>query len=185
MAGRLGAFIVIAATTLPACEAPPDPRRTNFKIEKPGMMAQYDEKTGRLKKINIDQNKNGRIDTWSYWDATKVILIEIDKDEDGKVERWEHYDGAGNTLTRVGSSSKGDGVEDTWTYPDESGQLSRVETDTDRDGSVDKRETYVAGPGGRVISMVELEIDKSGVAARRLYYRPDGSFDRSEVRKER
>src|SRR5215213_320258 len=177
----IASSVVVAAFA--GCNAPPDPRRTNFEIRGKEGVAKYDPKTGRLKKIDIDQNKNGRIETFSYWDATRLILIEVDKDEDGKIDRWEHY-GDQNKLASVGSSSKDDEVEDTWTYPDGSGFLARVETDTNRDGVVDKREIFIprdGAPDGRVLSIVELELDKSGQPARRLHYRADGSFERSEV----
>lgn len=169
-------------TTL-ACKEPPDPRRTNFEIRAKEGVAKYDPKSGKLQRIDIDQNKNGRIETFSYWDGARVQRIEIDKDEDGKIDRWEHYD-AQNKLERVGTSTKDDEVEDSWTYPDEKGFLARVETDTDRDGVIDKRELFVPRPGtpdGRVLSIVELDIDKSGTPGRRLYYRADGSFEKSEV----
>jgi hypothetical protein len=81
-------------------------------------------------------------------------------------------------MTSVGSSSRDDAIEDTWTYPDEKGFLTRVETDTDRDGLIDKRDTFVSKPGApdkRVLQMVELGIDKAGRPARRLYYKPDGT----------
>lgn len=166
-----------------ACSEPPDPRRTNFEIRGKEGVAKYDPKTGRLKRIDADTNKNGRIETFSYWDATRIIRIEIDRDEDGKIDRWEHYDER-NTLVRVGSSSRDDTIEDTWTYPDASGFLAKVEVDTDRDGAIDKREIYVqnpARPDGRVLAVVELGLNQAGNPARRLYYRPDGSFDRSET----
>jgi hypothetical protein len=165
------------------CSEPPDPRRTNFEVRGESGVAKYDPKTGRLTRIDGDTNKDGRIETFSYWDATRIIRIEIDRDEDGKIDRWEHYDDK-NKLTRVGSSSKDDGVEDTWTYPDGSGFLAKVETDLDRDGTIDKREIYVqtpATPAGRVLSIVELGLDQAGNPSRRLHYRPDGSFDRSET----
>lgn len=174
---------LLVSVTLAACTPPPDPRRTNFEIRGKEGVAKYDPKTGRLERIDIDQNKNGRIETFSYWDATRVIRIEVDRDEDGKIDRWEHY-GEKNKMIRVGSSSRDDEVEDTWTYPDESGFLSRVETDADRDGTIDKREIYSPKPGtpdGRVLSIVELDLDKTGAPGRRLYYRADGSFDRAEV----
>ncbi len=176
-------MIAIAAALFASCNAPPDPRRTNFEIRGKEAVAKYDPKTGRLKRVDADTNKNGRIETFSYWDATRVIRIEIDRDEDGKIDRWEHYDEQ-NKMSRVGSSSKDDEVEDTWTYPDGSGFLAKVETDSDRDGIVDKRETYVqaaSAAGGRVLSIVELGLDPAGNPARRLYYRPDGSFDRTET----
>jgi hypothetical protein len=172
-------LVLLAGT---ACKAPPDPRRTNFKVEGPGIVVEYDDKTGRMKKVDMDQDKNGRFETWSYWDATRLIRIEIDKDEDGRIERWEHFDEK-RKLTKIGSSSRDDAIEDTWTYPDAQGFLARVETDTDRDGVIDRRETFVAttGPQGRVLSVVELGLDAAGRPAQRLYYRPDGAFDRAET----
>lgn len=168
---------------LAACKAPPDPRRTNFEIVGKDARAKYDPKTGKLQRIDADLNKNGTIETFSYWDGTRVHRIEIDNDEDGKIDRWEHYD-AQNKVERVGTSSKDDQVADTWTYPDQRGFLARVETDTNRDGVIDKRELFVPRPGapdGRVLSVVELDIDSSGSPARRLHYAVDGAFIKSEV----
>jgi hypothetical protein len=173
----------LALSICVACEAPPDPRRTNFEIRAKEGVAKYDPKTGKLQRFDADLNKNGKMETFSYWDGGRVIRIEIDKDEDGKIDRWEHYDQQ-NKIERVGSSSKDDEVEDTWTYPDERGFLARVESDADRDGSIDRREIFVprvGKPDGRVLSIVELDIDKSGKPARRLHYRPDGSFEKTEV----
>ena len=164
-----------------ACSEPPDPRRTNFEIIGKEGVAKYDPKTGRLLRIDIDQDKDGRIETFSYWDAARVLRIEIDSDNDGRIDRWEHYD-AHNILTRVGSSHHDDGIEDTWAYPDRTGALERVDSDADRDGVVDKRETFTAsGPASRVLSVVELDLDQSGQAGRRLVYGPDGTFRRVEV----
>ena len=172
-------FIAVAV----GCTPPADPRRTNFEIRASEGVAKYDPKSGKLQRIDIDRNKNGRIETFSYWDGARVHRIEIDQDEDGRIDRWEHYS-VQNKLERVGSSSRDDAVEDTWTYPDEKGLLARVETDTNRDGAVDKREIFVArsdAPNGRVLSVVELELDRAGHPGRRLHYRPNGEFDRSEI----
>jgi hypothetical protein len=180
-------FFLSTVLLFSACSAPPDLRRTNFEIRTKETVAKYDPETGRLKRVDVDQDKNGRIETFSYWDATRLIRIETDRDEDGKIDRWEHYD-AQNRMTRVGSSSRDDAVEDTWSYPDALGQLLRVETDIDRDGVVDKRELFVPKPGapdGRVLHTVELELDKAGEPGRRLYYRADGSFEKTEVLRER
>lgn len=177
-------ILVITMITTGACESPrDDARRSGFVVAKDNVRAEYDKTTGRLKRIELDRNHNGRIDTWSYWDGTRVERIDIDHDEDGRVDRWEHY-GTNNVMTRVGTSSKDDAVEDTWAYPDEGGFLFKVESDTDRDGVVDKRETFIPLPGApdrRVLSMVELGLDKAGRASRRIYYKTDGSFDRSEI----
>lgn len=165
-----------------ACSAPPDPRRTNFEVRGKEGVAKYDPKTGRLKKLDYDANKNGTMDSFSYWDATRVIRIEMDQDEDGKIDKWEHYD-ANNKIERVGSSSRDDEVQDTFAYPDANGFLARVETDSDRDGNIDKRETFVPRPGTtdqRVLATVEYNFDESGQPGRRLHYNTDGSFDRAE-----
>ncbi len=168
-------------TSVAACSAPPDPRRTNFRVERPGVTALYDDKTGRLKRVDADTDKDGKLDAFSYWDGAALERIEIDRDEDGTIDRWEHY-GPGTTLVRVGTSSLGDGVEDTWNYADAEGRLGRIEYDTDRNGMVDKRDTYGSGPANRpVLAVVDLELDASGRPARRLFYKPDGNLDRSEA----
>lgn len=172
----------LTAVLIAGCGAPPDPQRTNYLVERPGLTAHYDQKTGRLSRLELDQNKNGRVDTFSYWNGTSIERIEVDQDEDGRVDRWEHY-GPGNKMTKVATSSRDDAVQDTWAYPDERGFLSKVESDIDRDGVIDKRETFAprsGAPNSRVLVMVELGIDKTGQASTRLYYRDDGSFDRSE-----
>jgi hypothetical protein len=174
-------IVVVLGATL-ACNASPDIRRTNFEIRGKEGVAKYDPKTGKLTKLEFDQNKNGRMDSFSFMDGTRTIRIEMDQDEDGKIDKWEYYD-QHNKIEKVGSSSRDDEVQDTFAYPDAVGFLTRVEFDTDRDGTIDKRELYVprpTSPNERVLSVMEYEFDKAGQPGRRLYYRPDGSFDRSE-----
>ena len=177
------AVVLLSAAGMVACTAPPDPRRTNFEIRGKDGVAKYDPKTGRLSRIDIDHNKDGSLETFSYWDGARVLRIEVDSDGDGRINRWEHYDSS-NQLIKVGSSRLDDGVEDPWSYPDRDGRLVRVETDTDRDGAIDRRETFVPGvanPGARVLSTVDLDIDRNGASRRRLHYSADGSFQRAEV----
>jgi len=176
----LSALVIVAC--LSACDTPPDPRRTNFRVERGNVAAQYDDKTGRLRRLEVDSNKNGKVDTWSYSEGTRIDRIEIDRDEDGKLDRWEYY-GANNVLEKVGTSSRGDGVADEWAFQNADGTLARVESDTDRDGRIDKWETFdpPAVPGGPpVLRAVATEPDAQGRPTRRLVYRPDGSFERSE-----
>jgi hypothetical protein len=172
----------ILCALLAACNSTPDPRQTNFRVERPNVKAQYDEKSGHLTRLEVDTNKNGVTDTWTYMDGTRIDRIEIDKDENGRIERWEHY--LDNKLSKVGSSTRGDGVEDEWAFQGAAGVLERVETDTDRDGHVDKWEAYeapqIAG-GQPVLRAVSLDPDSTGRPTRRLLYRADGTFDRSET----
>ena len=174
--------IVAIVLSFAACSAPPDIRRTNFEVRGKEGVAKYDPKSGRLKTLQFDQNKNGRMDGTSYMDGTRVIRVEMDQDEDGKIDKWEYYD-EHNKIEKVGSSSRDDEVQDTFAYPDANGFLARVEYDTDGDGAIDKRDLFVprpSNPAERVLSVMEYEFDKTGQPGRRLYYRPDGSFDRSE-----
>lgn len=165
-----------------ACDSPPDPRRTDFKVERNGVKAEYSPKTGRLQRLGVDLNKNGKIDTWTYQNGTQLDRIEMDKDENGTIDRWEHY--VNNKMVKVGTSSRGDGVEDEWAFLSSAGTLDRVEADTDRDGRIDKWESYEPSPkpgGAPVLRAVSMDPDSSGKPTRRLLYRADGSFERSET----
>ena len=75
------------------------------------MTPEYDPLTGKLRLLKYDSDGNGKVDTVSYMDGSRVVRIEIDKDEDGKVDRWEYY-GPDQTLEKVGISRAGDGKED-------------------------------------------------------------------------
>ena len=162
-----------------ACSEPPDPRRTNFRVERGNVAAQYDDKTGRMKRLEVDTDKNGKKDTWTYMDGTRIDRIEIDRDEDGKIERWEYY--VANKLEKVGTSSRGDGVVDEWAFKTAAGILQRVETDADRDGRIDKWEAFEPGADGHpVLRSVSLDPDSNGQPTRRLLYDAAGNFLRSE-----
>jgi hypothetical protein len=157
----------------------------------------YNKKTGRLERLKYDSDGDGIFDTFSYMDGPTVLRIEIDRDQDGKIDRWEYY-GPGNKLERVGVSRAHDGVEDSWQYFDASGALTRVEMteqgverkrvlarieyyekgilvraeeDTDRDGAIDKWESY---ENSRLAS-VAFDEHHQGRPTRRLVYAPDGS----------
>ena len=75
----------------------------------------YDPQTGKLQLLKSDSNGDGKIDTWSHMDGTRVLRIELDTDGDGKVDRWEYYDAA-QRLETVGLSRANDGREDGWSY---------------------------------------------------------------------
>jgi hypothetical protein len=154
----------------------------------------YSKLTGKLELLKYDSNGNGKIDTWSYMDGTRVLRIEIDKDEDGKMERWEYYD-LNQKLQKTGTSRQNDGKEDAWLYPGSDGAVARMdvstkrdgkvtrteyyennvlvraEEDSDEDGKLDKWETY---EGGRLTS-VAFDTVHRGTPDRRLIYGSDGS----------
>src|SRR5437660_9839079 len=75
----------------------------------------YDRETGKLTLLKYDSKGDGKPDTFSYMDGTRVVRIEIDTDQDGKVDRWEYYSGD-QKLERVGSYRANDGNVDDWSY---------------------------------------------------------------------
>ena len=156
----------------------------------------YDDFTGRLIQLSADQNGDGRIDQWTYLDGQQPLRGEADTDADGRIDRWEYFDAA--ALTLIGTSSLGDGIEDTWTSPTPSPDgetlvissrrrdrafdhrafyrgdaLVRTEDDTNRDGRIDKWERYENGV------LREASFDTTfarGRADRRVQYDARGGF---------
>jgi hypothetical protein len=104
----------------------------------------YDKKTGKLTMLTFDSKKDGKIDTWSYMDGTRIVRIEIDRDGDGKVDRWEYY-GADQNVEKIGLSRLNDGKVDAWAYPAPDGSVGKMEISTKRDGKVTRIEYYEAG----------------------------------------
>jgi hypothetical protein len=183
---RWASLVILAAAIAPtACERSP---------RKAGEIAPvYDTKTGRLQLLKLDSNGNGRIDTWSYMDGSRVVRIELDQNEDGRIDRWEYYD-EGKHLTKIGFSRGDTGKADAWSYAGADGkvvkielagadgrirrtehydhdQLTSAEEDTDADGRIDKWETY---GGGRLLT-VAFDTTHRGTPERRLVYGADGS----------
>lgn len=155
---------------------------------------EYDAATGKLKLLKYDSNNDGKIDTWSYMDGSRVVRIEIDKDEDGKLDRWEYY-GEDQKLEKVGFSRSNDGKEDAWSYAAPDGSIVRIDVSTRRDGKVSRVEHYQAGKlasaeedsdgdgvfdkwenyDGERLAMVAFDTMHRGKADRRLVYGANGS----------
>ena len=154
----------------------------------------YNKQTGRLELLRYDSNGDGKFDTFSYMEGTRIRRIEIDQDEDGKIDRWEYY-GSDQKLEKVGFSRARDGVEDAWSFFNatgaterieistrrnhkvdrvehyEKGMLVRAEEDSDGDGRFDKWETYE----GERLASVAFDTARRGTPDRRLIYGADGS----------
>jgi len=183
---RIGCFLfglALPCLALAACTEPPDPRRTNFEVKRDNVHAKYDPKTGRLQKLDADLDKNGKMDAFSYWDGTRVRLIELDKDEDGVIDNWEHYDES-NKRVQLGASTRHDGIEDSWDFFDANGVYLKTELDQDRDGVVESRYVYGADPADasrRVLLEAHMNINAAGESGQIVYYNPDGSRIRTEV----
>jgi len=158
----------------------------------------YDPKTGKLQLLKYDSNNDGKPDTFSYMDGSRVLRIEIDQDEDGKIDRWEYYDDTQKVI-KVGFSRANDGKEDAWSFTGPDGAINRIdystrrdgkvtrtehydksalisaEEDTDEDGTIDKWETYENG----YMTSVAYDTLHRGTPDRRFIYGANG-FVRAE-----
>jgi len=196
----LASLVVLAAGICGACSRQPAGDRP---------AADYDETTGRLRRLAFDANKNGKNDTVSYMDGTRIIRVELDLDENGKVERWDFYRPDGK-LEKVGFASRNDGVMDSQAFYEPAGVLQRIEISTKRDGRFDRTEFYEKnvlvrsqddtngdgrpdkwdyytprpehGPGepAYAISATAFDDSGSGRPERRFVYGPKGSIAKVE-----
>jgi hypothetical protein len=161
-----------------------------------------------LQRLAFDSTRNGRNDAIGIMDGVRVERIDVDENEDGKIDRWEFYD-ASRRLAKVGFSRQGNGIMDAVAIyakgeverveisTEGDGRfnrvefyradlLGRVEEDTNGDGRVDKWETYGVDPRatpGQPSSVVTAAFDDHfrGTPNRRLQYDWDGSILRVEV----
>jgi len=140
----------------------------------------YDPKTGRLKELVSDRNKDGKPDMWAYMDGPRIERIEIDRNGDGRIDRWEHYGpplagAAADAAPPLVRAEEANGSDDRVTRREfyVRGVVERVEEDGDADGRPDKWEQYSAG----ALARVDLDLQGKGFADRRLIYGPGGAVD--------
>ena len=115
----------------------------------------YDGYTGSLIQLCADQDGDGRIDQWTYLEGTRPLRGEKDSDNDGRIDRWEYFGPQGELVT-VGTSSRNDGIEDTWTLVAPIAGEGRVDQSTARDRRIDRHEYYVKN------TLVRAELDTNG-----------------------
>jgi hypothetical protein len=125
----------------------------------------YDS-TGHLRMLTFDSNRDGKPDTWSHMEGSRIARIEIDADENGTIDRWEYYDSS-QQLEKVGTARRRDGTIARSEFY-EGGMLVRAEEDTDGNGIVDKWETYANG----VMTGVAFDTEGTGHPTRRIQYQP-------------
>lgn len=169
------------------------------------VQATYDKGTGKLSTLTADTNHDGKIDTWTYMDGAVPLRTEQDLDGDGRIERWEYTRPDGSNA-QIAVSRRATGQPDMWTYLDEKGTTTRVETasadavqagqkarvdrteyyeagrlvrveeDTDGDGKVDKWEAH----DGPAVLWLELDTDKNGTPDERITFGPAGQVVRRD-----
>jgi hypothetical protein len=131
--GEAVSFCAVLTLLLSACALPPDHSRAR---------ASYDAYTAKLIQLSADTNLDGRLDQWTFLDGNRPLRGEADTEQDGRIDRWEYFD-ADARLVRVGTSSRNDGIEDTWTYVQPVDGVSRIDRSRGRDRHIDRRE-YLA-----------------------------------------
>jgi len=161
----------------------------------------YDRYTSLLLRLDWDSDRDGRIDQRTYVGGAAPWRSEIDFDGDGRIDRWEYVTVSGE-VARIGSSSANDGVEDTSMFlEDPAGDvrvdraqyrdrvvdrreyyrgevLVRADEDANRDGHVDKWETWDGG----VLRVTAFDTTFSGRSPdRRLLYDDMGRFTQMET----
>ena len=143
--GIASLMLVAASCSHPA----PDPAQRPIKPT-------YDTTTGQLTQLIFDRNRNGVMDTWTDMEGARPLRSRIDQDEDGTIDRWEYYDGQGKIL-KVGFSRNNDGKPDAWSFPGPDGTIARVEISSTADEKkIDRWEFYTAN------QLVRVEQDTSG-----------------------
>ena len=130
--------------------------------------AEYDAETGRLRRLVVDVNQNGRSDAVSVMDGARIEHVEVDLDENGTPDRWDFYRGD-TTLERVGFSRLNDGVMDAQVFYSAGGDISRIEVSTQRDGRFNRVEFYEAG----LLVHSEEDTNGDGRADKWETYRPN------------
>lgn len=107
-----------------------------------GVVGVYDEQTRELVRLDLDRDRDGRIDVRTYTLGSLPVRTEVDADGDGDVDRWEYLDTNGR-LQSVGSASSGTSeLEDTWTWVVDVNGERRVDVARERDRRVTRREYY-------------------------------------------
>lgn len=177
-------LLAVVCLSVPGCS---DPEKERLKQT---TLPTYDKTTGRLKELTFDQDKNGKIDTWTDMDGARPVLTRMDRNEDGKLDRWEYYNPQGQ-LEKVGFSRKDDGKADAWAFAGADGKIERIEIsstadvnkidrweqydaiglvraeeDTNADGRPDKWETYEGG----AVKSAAFDENADGRPDRRLTY---------------
>lgn len=127
------------------------------RLEKPPYTYLYGL-DGVLREVDLDSNGDQKPDVFAYFSGRGTPdRLEIDENRDGKIDRWEEYDADG-VMVRYATSTRG-GRPDRFTEIDPlTKATTRVEIDADHDGSRERVEIYVNGR----LSRTEIDTDGDG-----------------------
>ena len=133
----------------------------------PDRTLHYDLATHQVARIEEDNDRDGRADTWTALSKGRVVGRRADSNEDGQIDTWTFYragvvtrierDASGNgfrdhvahyndgKLAREEKDDDGDGIPDLITHYDGQERVARVEEDANGDGHLDVVSHYEEG----------------------------------------
>ena len=133
----------------------------------------FDQKTGVIVRREVDQDYDGRIDTWVHYDAGITVAIERDTDGDGKIDEWQTYGRDGLMASRE-VDRNADGTRDAF-YEYSAGSLVEERHDGNSDGKIDRIVHYQ----DRKLVQSEEDLDHDGRMDTWTYFETVGG--RSQV----
>ena len=132
----------------------------------------YDQKTGKLVRLEADLTKDGKPDTWTYMNGAVPLRTEQDLNQDGKIDRWEYVDPQGRIQkVLISATGNADKISRWETYNE--GLLVTVEEDTNGDGRPDQWEKHNGVP----ILSVEFDRNFDGMPDERWTYGVGGTLE--------
>jgi len=136
------------------------------------------DENGLLKSRRIESEQSGlpkRIETYT---AGKLTSVEIDENDDGLIDVWNFYDST-QRLEKEERDRNFDGQIETWTrFDPETGSIHTVFEDRDEDGEIDLWNFYEAGH----VTLRGEDKENKGRATQLTLYDADGHKLREEHR---
>jgi EF hand len=137
------------------------------------VVARYDGQK-RPHRLEIDLERDGRVDRWEDYDAEGRLTRFAPIGADGKAHRWTVVGPKGEAV-RYEYDQRGDGHSDRIEFI-EGDHLGRVELDTNGDGKIDRWQEWKSG---RLVSEA-VDTDGDGKPDRKLTYGENGQVLRVE-----
>ena len=127
----------------------------------------------RALRSRVDRDGDGRVDRWEYYDdRQRLVKVGFSRSADGIADAWA-FSAPDGTIQRIEISSRQneqqiDRIEyyEAGRSIDRPGTLVRADVDANRDGRIDRWETFAGGE----LQTIAYDENGDGVADRRLTY---------------
>jgi len=136
------------------------------------------DENGLLRSRHIESEQSGLPERIETYTAGKLTRIELDENDDGLIDIWNFYDSA-QRLEKEERDRNFDGQIDTWTsFDPETDSIRSVFEDRDEDGDIDLWSFYEAGQ----ITLRGEDGENKGRATQLTFYDAQGHKLREERR---